>query len=223
MSREDLLNKNADIISEVIANIVSYAPDSYVIVVSNPLDIMTYHALKQSGFPKNRVVGQAGVLDSIRFRTFISFELNVSPLEIATMVMGGHGDTMVPLPRYTTVSGVPITELLSPERVDALVERTRKGGGEIVKLLKSGSAYYAPAAAATEMAKAIMGDKKKMLPASVLLEGEYGLTDLCIGVPIVLGSNGVEKVVELSLTGEERSMLHESANTYRELLGVIGY
>jgi malate dehydrogenase len=223
MSREDLLNKNADIISEVIANIVSYAPDSYVIVVSNPLDIMTYHALKQSGFPKNRVVGQAGVLDSIRFRTFISFELNVSPLEIATMVMGGHGDTMVPLPRYTTVSGVPVTELLSPERVDALVERTRKGGGEIVKLLKSGSAYYAPAAAATEMAKAIMGDKKKMLPASVLLEGEYGLTDLCIGVPIVLGSNGVEKVVELSLTGEERSMLHESANTYRELLGVIGY
>jgi malate dehydrogenase len=223
MSREDLLQKNASIIGEVTENIVTYAPEAFIIIVSNPLDIMTYHALKKSGFPKNRVMGQAGVLDSIRFRTFLSMELNISPQIIQTMVMGGHGDTMVPLPRYTTISGVPISEFLSQNKIDELVERTRKGGGEIVKLLKTGSAYYAPAAAATEMVKAILRDDKKVLPASVLLEGEYGLSDLCIGVPIVLGDNGVEKVLEITLTDEERKMLHDSAETYREFLKIIGY
>ena len=223
MSREDLLQKNASIIGEVTENIVKYAPEAFIIIVSNPLDIMTYHALKKSGFPKNRVMGQAGVLDSIRFRTFLAMELNISPQIIQTMVMGGHGDTMVPLPRYTTISGVPISEFLPQNRIDELVERTRKGGGEIVKLLKTGSAYYAPAAAATEMVKAILRDDKKVLPASVLLEGEYGLDDLCIGVPIVLGDNGVERVLEITLTDEERSMLHDSAETYREFLKIIGY
>ncbi len=223
MSREDLLQKNASIIGEVTENIVKYAPEAFIIIVSNPLDIMTYHALKKSGFPKNRVMGQAGVLDSIRFRTFLAMELNISPQIIQTMVMGGHGDTMVPLPRYTTISGVPISEFLPQNRIDELVERTRKGGGEIVKLLKTGSAYYAPAAAATEMVKAILRDDKKVLPASVLLEGEYGLSDLCIGVPIVLGDNGVEKVLEITLTDEERNMLHDSAETYREFLKIIGY
>lgn len=223
MSREDLLQKNASIIGEVTENIVKYAPEAFIIIVSNPLDIMTYHALKKSGFPKNRVMGQAGVLDSIRFRTFLAMELNISPQIIQTMVMGGHGDTMVPLPRYTTISGVPISEFLPQNRIDELVERTRKGGGEIVKLLKTGSAYYAPAAVATEMVKAILRDDKKVLPASVLLEGEYGLDDLCIGVPIVLGDNGVERVLEITLTDEERSMLHDSAETYREFLKIIGY
>lgn len=223
MSREDLLQKNASIIGEVTENIVKYAPEAFIIIVSNPLDIMTYHALKKSGFPKNRVMGQAGVLDSIRFRTFLAMELNISPQIIQTMVMGGHGDTMVPLPRYTTISGVPISEFLPQNRIDELVERTRKGGGEIVKLLKTGSAYYAPAAAATEMVKSILRDDKKVLPASVLLEGEYGLDNLCIGVPIVLGDSGVEKVLEITLTDEERSMLHDSAETYREFLKIIGY
>lgn len=223
MSREDLLNKNSEIISDVVRNIKKHASDSIVIIVSNPLDIMTYHALKTSGFPKSRVIGQAGVLDSIRFRTFISMELDISPEDIQTMVMGGHGDTMVPLPRYTTVAGIPLLELLSKERVDALVERTQKGGGEIVKLLKTGSAYYAPAAASAAMVKAILNDEKRVIPASVLLEGEFDLKNLCIGVPIVLGANGVEKILEITLSEEEKKLLHTSAETYRELLQVIGY
>ncbi len=223
MSREDLLLKNADIVGEVVTNVVQQAPDAFIVMVSNPLDIMTYHALKKSGLPKERVIGQAGVLDSIRFRTFIGMELNIAPAEIQTVVMGGHGDTMVPLPRYTSVSGIPLAELLPQEKIEQLVERTRKGGGEIVQLLKSGSAYYAPAAAATTMVKALLSDTKKVVPVSTLLEWEYGLENICIGVPVILGSGGVEKIIRLSLTEEEASMLNTSAATYREHLAVIGY
>jgi malate dehydrogenase len=223
MSREDLLNTNAKIIGEVTDNIVKYAPDAFILIVSNPLDIMTYHSLKKSGFPKNQVFGQAGVLDSIRFRTFISMELGVGRAEIQTMVMGGHGDTMVPLPRYTTVCGVPLKDLLSKDRIDALVDRTRGGGGEIVKLLKTGSAYYAPAAATAYMVKAVLHDEKRLIPASTYLEGEYGIEDLCIGAPVILGAAGIEKVIEFDLSEEEKKMLHHSADTYREFLSVIGY
>jgi malate dehydrogenase len=223
MSREDLLAKNSSIMDKVVAGIKSNAPEAMILVVSNPLDIMTYDALKKSGLPKTQVFGQAGMLDSIRFRTFVAMELGVALTDTQAMVMGGHGDTMVPLPRYTTVSGIPIGELMPPERVQALIERTRKGGGEIVQLLKSGSAYYAPGAAAAEMVKAVIRDEKKLLPASVLLEGEYGLKDICIGVPVVLGAGGVEKIIELELTGEERSALHTSAATYKEILQSMGY
>jgi len=223
MSREDLLNKNADIIGSVSENVAKYAPNSYFLMVSNPLDIMTYHAFKKTGFPKNRVFGQAGVLDSIRFRTFVAMELGVAVTDTQAMVLGGHGDTMVPLPRYTTVAGIPISELISKDRIDAISDRTRGGGGEIVKLLKTGSAYYAPGAAAVDMAKAVFFDEKKVLPASAYLEGEYGIKDLYIGVPVVLGANGVEKVIELKLNDEELGMLKKSADTYKEFLQIIGY
>jgi malate dehydrogenase len=223
MSREDLISTNAKIMGSVAENIAKYAPDAYVIVVSNPLDIMTYHALKVTGFPKNQVVGQAGVLDSIRFRSFIAMELGVAMTDTQAMVLGGHGDTMVPLTRYTTVAGIPVGDLIPADRLEAIVERTRKGGGEIVSLLKTGSAYYAPAASSVEMAKAILLDEKKLLPASTLLEGEYGLSDLCIGVPVMLGAGGVEKVVELKLTDEESSALKTSAETYKEVLNSLGY
>ena len=223
MSREDLLAKNASILDKVVAGITANASEAMILVVSNPLDIMTYHTLKKSGLPKERVFGQAGVLDSIRFRTFVAMELGVALTDTQAMVMGGHGDTMVPLPRYTTVSGIPIGELLPKERVQALIERTRDGGGEIVKLLKSGSAYYAPAAATVEMVKAVIRDEKKLLPASVLLEGEYGLRDICIGVPVILGAGGVERVLELELAEDERGALHASAATYKEILTSMGY
>lgn len=223
MTREDLITKNASIVGQVIENIVKYAPDAFIIVVTNPLDIMTYHAFKKSGFPANRVMGQAGVLDSIRFRTFVAMELKVSVSEVQALVMGGHGDSMVPLPRYTTVGGVPITELLSAERIQALSQRTRDGGTEIVKLLKTGSAYYAPAAATAEMVDAVLNDRKKMLAASALVKGEYGLSDLYIGVPVILGSGGVEKVVELKLQPDEREALHNSAKIYKDMLKVLGY
>lgn len=223
MSREDLLSKNSGILNQVVEGITAYAQAAMILVVSNPLDIMTYHTLKKSGFQKNRVFGQAGVLDSIRFRTFVAMELGVALTDTQAMVLGGHGDTMVPLPRYTTVSGIPIGELMPEERVQALIERTRKGGGEIVQLLKSGSAYYAPAAAVVEMVKAVLLDEKKLLPASVYLEGEYGLKDICIGVPVVLGGGGVEKVVELELSEAELSELHKSAATYKEILRSMGY
>lgn len=223
MTREDLLNMNAKIVGDVTENVVKYAPNSFVLVVSNPLDIMTYHAFRKSGFPKNRVFGQAGVLDSIRFRTFIAMELGVAVSETQAMVLGGHGDTMVPLPRYTTVGGIPISELISKERIDAISARTRDGGGEIVKLLKSGSAYYAPAAASVDMVRAVFSDEKKLIPASAYLDGEYGLKDLYIGVPVILGAKGIEKVIELKLNGEETAMLKKSAETYKEFLGIIGY
>jgi len=223
MSREDLLSKNSGILDKVVEGIMSNCPEALILVVSNPLDIMTYHTLKKSGLAKNRVFGQAGVLDSTRFRSFVAMELGVALTDTQAMVMGGHGDTMVPLPRYTTVSGIPISELMPQERVQALIERTRKGGGEIVQLLKSGSAYYAPAAATVNMVKAVIRDEKKLLPASVLLEGQYGLKGICIGVPVVLGAGGVEKIIELELGKEELAALHKSAETYREILESMGY
>jgi len=223
MTREDLLNKNAEIIGGVAEGVKKHAPDSFFLMVSNPLDIMTYHAFKITGFPKNRVFGQAGVLDSIRFRTFVAMELNVAVTDTQAMVLGGHGDTMVPLPRYTTVAGIPIGELIPKDRIDAISARTRGGGGEIVKLLKTGSAYYAPAGATVDMARAVLLDEKKVLPASAFLEGEYGIKDLYIGVPVVLGANGVEKVIELKLDKDELGMLQNSAETYKEFLKIIGY
>jgi malate dehydrogenase len=223
MSREDLINKNAQIVEQVTGKIVQHAPDAFIVVVTNPLDIMTFHAFKKSGFPASRVFGQAGVLDSIRFRTFLALELNVSVNEVQALVLGGHGDSMVPLPRYTTVGGVPITELLSDEKIKALSQRTRDGGTEIVKLLKTGSAFYAPAASTAEMIDAVLNDRKKMLAASALVKGEYGLSDLYIGVPVILGAKGVEKVVELKLQPDEKEALHKSANIYKDMLKVLGY
>jgi len=216
MSREDLLQKNAEIVGNVTEQIVKYAPNAIIILVTNPLDIMTYHAWKVSGFPTNRVMGQAGILDSARFRYFISEALNVSIEDISAMVLGGHGDTMVPLPRYTTVAGIPITELMSEETISQLIERTRNGGGEIVNLLKTGSAFYAPGAAVAQMAEAIIKDKKRILPCSAYLTGQYDINDIYIGTPVKLGANGVEEIIELRLTDSELAALQKSANIYRE-------
>ncbi len=199
MTREDLSKTNAAIIDSVADEIKKNCPKAMVLMVANPLDIMTYHCWKKLGFDNKVVFGQAGVLDSVRFRTFVGWELGVSPNDVQAMVLGGHGDTMVPLPRYTTVGGVPITELIAPDRIKALSDRTRNGGGEIVKLLKSGSAYYAPAAATVEMVDAVMNDHKRIMPCSAYLTGQYGIKDLYIGVPVVLGANGVEKIIELKL------------------------
>ena len=223
MSREDLLAMNAKIVGTAASNIKKYAPKSFVIVVSNPLDIMTYHMWKVTGFPKNRVCGQAGALDSTRFRAFIAMELGVAMKDINAMVLGGHGDTMVPLPRYTTVAGIPIKELIETKRINEIAERTRMGGGEIVKLLKTGSAFYAPAAGTVEMARSILCDEKRVLPCSAYLDGQYGIKDIYIGVPIVLGANGVEKVIELALTKKEMSDLQTSAKKYKGVLKEIGY
>jgi len=215
MTRLDLLGKNGAIISNVCENIVKYAPDSVVIIVTNPLDVMTYLAFRKLGFPPSRVIGMAGCLDSARLRAFVAMELGVSGKNVDTMVLGSHGDDMVPLPQYTTVSGIPITKLLSPERVEALMERTRKGGGEIVALLKTGSAYYAPGASAARMVQSIIRDERQLLPVSAHLTGQYGLNDLYIGVPAVLGENGVEQIVELELAEGERAALHKSAEEVR--------
>ncbi|MFH1373042.1 MAG: malate dehydrogenase [bacterium] len=223
MSREDLLNKNADIIASVGKNIKKYAPKSFIIMVSNPLDLMTYHMQKSTGFPKERVFGQAGVLDSTRFRAFISMEIDVAMTDIQAMVLGGHGDTMVPLPRYTTVGGVPISELIPKDRINAIADRTRAGGGEIVKLLKTGSAYYAPAAASVDMCRSVFNDEKKVLAASAYLTGQYGIKDIYIGVPVVLGAKGVERILELKLSKSELSALQSSAKTYKEHLKILGY
>jgi malate dehydrogenase len=223
MSREDLLNMNATIVGDAAKNIKKYASKAYVIVVSNPLDIMTYHMWKVTGFPKNRVCGQAGVLDSTRFRAFIAMELGVAMKDVHAMVLGGHGDTMVPLPGYTTVSGIPIKEFIDAKRINEIVERTRFGGGEIVKLLKTGSAYYAPAAASVEMARSILCDEKRVLPCSCLLNGEYGLKDIYIGVPAILGGNGVEKIIELKLSKKDASDMQKSAKKYQGVLKEIGY
>jgi malate dehydrogenase len=218
MSRDDLLSTNMGIIQSVTKEVAAIAPDATLIIVSNPLDAMCHVAYGVSGFPKNRVIGMAGVLDSARFRTFIAMELNVSVENTHAFVLGGHGDTMVPLPRYSTVSGIPITELMPPERIEALVERTRKGGAEIVSLLKTGSAYYAPASAAVEMADAILKDKKKILPCAAYLEGEYGINNLFIGVPVKLGENGIEEIIEIELTDEEEEALNHSADEVRKLV-----
>ena len=221
MSRDDLISTNAGIMKSVTEEVVKRSPESVLIIVSNPLDAMCHVAYDVSGFPKQRVIGMAGVLDSARFRAFISMELNVSVENIHAFVLGGHGDTMVPLARYSTVAGIPITELMPPDRIDALVERTRNGGAEIVGLLKTASAYYAPSAAAVEMAESILKDKKKILPCAAYLEGEYGIKDLFIGVPVKLGSNGVEEIIEIELTDEENSALQHSAAAVQELKDVL--
>ncbi|MGD8662273.1 MAG: malate dehydrogenase, partial [Desulfobacterales bacterium] len=204
MSRDDLISTNAGIMKKVTQEVASRSPDATIIVVSNPLDAMCHVAYDTCGFPKQRVIGMAGVLDSARFRAFIAMELNVSVENTHAFVLGGHGDTMVPLPRYSTVAGIPITELLAKDRIDALVERTRNGGAEIVALLKTGSAYYAPASAAVEMAESILKDKKKILPCAAYLQGEYGIQDLFIGVPVKLGAAGIEEIIEITLTEEEQ-------------------
>ncbi len=218
MSRDDLLNVNAGIVREVAAEVARYSPGCCIIVVTNPLDVMCYVAWKASGFPPQRVMGQSGILDSTRFRTFLALELGVSFTSVATMVLGGHGDHMVPLVGYTYVGGVPVTKLLPRERIEALVERTRKGGGEIVELLKTGSAYYAPAAATIEMAEAILKDQKKIVPVAAYLNGEYYERDIYAGVPAVLGAGGVEKVVELDLAPDEWEAFKRSVASVREVL-----
>jgi len=223
MSREDLLNMNAQIVGTAAGNIKKFAPKAFVIVVSNPLDIMTYHTFKVTGFPSNRVCGQAGILDSTRFRAFVAMELGVAMTDVQAMVLGGHGDTMVPLPRYTTVTGIPISELIADDRIKAISDRTRDGGAEIVKLLKTGSAYYAPAAATVQMARSILLDEKRVIPCSAHLTGQYGISDVYIGVPIVLGANGVEKIIELKLGKKELADLQKSAGTYKGILKEIGY
>ncbi len=221
MSRDDLLFTNRDIVHSLVKKVVPGSPDAILILVTNPLDAMCHVALEASGFPRNRVIGMAGVLDSARFATFISRELNVSVENVCAFVLGGHGDTMVPLPRYTCVAGIPVTELLGQERLDAIMERTRNGGSEIVSLLKVGSAYYAPACAVKEMCEAILKDKKKIMPCSAYLTGEYGIRDLFVGVPVKLGSDGIEDIIEVSLTGEEHEALERSAESVRTLVRII--
>lgn len=222
MSRDDLLMKNYQIVKGVTEQVVKYSPRCILIVVSNPLDAMVQTAYRVSGFPRNRVIGMAGILDSARFRTFIARELSVSVENVHAFVLGGHGDTMVPMPRYSTVAGIPITELLSQERIDALVERTANGGAEIVGLLKTGSAYYAPSAAVTEMVEAIFKDKRKILPCAAFLEGEYGVDGLFVGVPVKLGRNGIEEIVQIDLRPEEDAALKKSAAAVKELVEIIG-
>ena len=224
MSREDLIGKNADIISQVGTGIRDHAPDSIIVMVTNPLDLMTYHMQRVTGFPHHRVVGQAGILDSARMTHFIAQELGCSNEDVQAMVLGGHGDTMVPLPRYTTAGGISITQLMDKETIDSICERTAAGGGEIVKLLERGSAFYAPGAAAAIMAESIINDRKRMLPCSAYLSGQYGMEDIFIGVPVVLGSEGVEMIVELELEDSELSSLQSSGAFYKEQLSdILGY
>ena len=218
MSRDDLLKTNKGIMKAVVENVAKTSPDAILIIVSNPLDAMCHVAYDVSGFPKNRVIGMAGVLDSARFRCFIAEELDVSVENTHAFVLGGHGDTMVPLPRYSTVAGVPITEMMEKDRIDAIVERTRTGGAEIVSLLKTGSAFYAPASASVEMAESILKDRKKILPCAVYLDGEYGINGLFIGVPVKLGAGGIEKIIEIKLTDEESGALMKSADAVRSLV-----
>jgi malate dehydrogenase len=222
MSRDDLLAKNAEIVRAVVAQAAEHSPSSVIVVVTDPLDAMCHVALKASGFPRWRVIGMAGVLDAARFRTFVSMELGVSPANITAFVLGGHGDTMVPVPRYCMVGGVPLTQLLSKEAIDRIVERTRNGGAEIVSLLKTGSAFYAPGAATAEMVDAILEDRHKILPCSALLKGEYGVDGLYVGVPIRLSRVGVDEIVEVELTEEERAAFQKSAESVRELVATLG-
>ena len=222
MSRDDLLHTNFKIMSDVVSKVVAQSPECILIIVSNPLDAMAQTAFRQAGFNRERVIGMAGVLDSARFRTFIAEELNVSVENVTAFVLGGHGDTMVPLPRYSTVAGIPITELIPADRLEQLVQRTRDGGAEIVKHLKTGSAYYAPSAAAVEMVEAILKDKKKILPCAAYLNGEYGIEGYFIGVPCKLGAAGLEKIIEIKLTPEEDAALKKSAAAVKELCAVIG-
>ena len=222
MSRDDLLQTNYKIMSDVVGKVVANSPDSILIIVSNPLDAMAQAAFRQSKFNRERVIGMAGILDSARFRAFIAEELNVSVENVTAFVLGGHGDTMVPLPRYSTVAGIPITELIPKDRLDAIVQRTRDGGAEIVKHLKTGSAYYAPSSAAVEMVEAILKDKKKIVPCAVYLQGEYGINGYYVGVPCKLGARGLEQIIEIKLTPEEDAALRKSADAVKELCAVIG-
>lgn len=221
MSRDDLLSANAEVIRSVVSEASKLSPDSIIINVTNPMDVMAQLAWKVSGFDHSKVIGMGGVLDSSRFRTFVSLELGVAPGDIEALVMGGHGDQMVPMPRFTTVKGVPITKLMTEERIDSLIKRTRSGGAEIVNLLKSGSAFYAPAAAAYEMVKAILFDEKRMLPCAVYLDGQYGVKDAYVGVPVILGANGVEKIIELELNEKERADFNSSVLAVKSLLDII--
>lgn len=221
MSRSDLLNINARIVSEVAAKVAEYAPEAFIIVLTNPLDVMSHVALEASGFPKNRVMGQSGILDSTRFRTFIARELNVSVEDVSALVLGGHGDSMVPLVRYSYVGGVPVESLLPPETINGIVQRTRQGGAEIVGLLKTGSAFYAPGAAVTQMIEAIVKDKKRVLPASARLDGEYGLSGIFMGVPVIIGSGGIEKIVELDLLPDEMEAFQRSAAEVKEVQALL--
>lgn len=224
MTREDLIGKNAEIVTQVGEGIKAHAPESVVIVVTNPLDLMTYHMQKVTGFPAERVIGQAGVLDSARMAHFIALELGCAEEDVSPMVLGGHGDTMVPLPRYTTVGGIPITQLLTQDQIDAISARTAGGGGEIVKLLERGSAFYAPGSAAAIMAESILNDRKRLIPASCLLTGQYGLSEVYIGVPCIIGANGVERMFELELTESELGSLQESGEFYKtQLSELLGY
>lgn len=216
MDRMDLLKKNLEIVAGAMKAVKAKAPNAVVIMVTNPLDVMTYVALQVTGFPRERVVGMAGVLDSTRLRTFIAMELKVSVMDVSAMVLGGHGDTMVPLPRYSTVNGIPITELMDQATIDRLSDRTRKGGGEIVALLKTGSAYYAPATSAAQMVEGVLKNRGHLLPACVLLNGEYGEKDICFGAPVILGAGGVRKIIELKLTEPEKAMLKKSAGEVRK-------
>ncbi|WP_219836021.1 malate dehydrogenase [Paenibacillus sp. R14(2021)] len=221
MSRDDLVNTNAGIVRSVCENIKATSPDAYVIILSNPVDAMTYVAYNALGFPKNRVIGQSGVLDTARYCTFIAEELNVSVEDVRGFVLGGHGDDMVPLVRYSNVGGIPIEKLISAERIEAIVQRTRVGGGEIVNLLGNGSAYYAPAASLVQMTEAILKDKKRITPVIALLQGEYGYNNLFMGVPAILGGDGIEKVFELELTDDEKAALEKSANSVRGVIAVV--
>lgn len=222
MSRDDLLKANYDVVKAVVEQVAKFSPNAILIMVTNPLDAMAQAAYKISGFSKNRVMGMAGILDSSRMSTFVAMELGVSVENVQSFVLGGHGDDMVPLPRYSTVAGIPLPDLLSKEKIEAIVTRTRKGGAEIVNLLKTGSAYYAPSAAVVEMVEAILKDKKKILPCAVYLEGEYGINGVFVGVPVKLGARGVEQIVEIKLTPEENAALQKSAGSVRELINVLG-
>ncbi|MGA7189893.1 MAG: malate dehydrogenase, partial [Candidatus Acidiferrales bacterium] len=222
MSRDDLLKANYDVIKAVVQSVVKLSPHAILIIVTNPLDAMAQAAFKISKLPKGRVIGMAGVLDSARMSTFVARELGVSVENVHSFVLGGHGDEMVPLTRYSTVAGIPLPELLSPEKLEAIVTRTRKGGAEIVNLLKTGSAYYAPSAAVVEMVEAILHDKKKILPCAAYLEGEYGISGLFVGVPVKLGAKGIEQIIEIKLRPEEKAALDKSAGLVRELVNVLG-
>lgn len=220
MSRDDLIATNAGIVKSVTEQVIKYSPDAKIVVVSNPLDVMTYAAYLTAKVDSSRVFGMAGVLDTARYRSFLAMELNVSPKDIQAVLMGGHGDTMVPLPRYTTVAGIPVTEMISEDKLDAIIARTKKGGGEIVNLLGT-SAWYAPGAAAAQMVEAIVKDQKRIFPTCAWLSGEYGLKDMYLGVPVKLGINGIEEIIELDLNEKEKGLLYESANSVREVMEVL--
>lgn len=220
MSRDDLISTNAGIVKSVTENVIKYSPDTILVIVSNPLDVMTYCAYLTAKMPSNRVFGMAGILDTARYKAFLAEALNVSPLDIQAVLMGGHGDTMVPLPRYTTISGIPVTELIDKDRLNAIIERTKKGGGELVNLMGT-SAWYAPGAAAAQMVQAILKDEKRIFPCCALLNGEYGLNNIYLGVPVKLGRKGIEQIITLDLNAEEKQLLSASATAVKEVMDVL--